>query len=128
LSNFIRYGFSWFALNAIFSRPGLLNAIGLPKAGNSEYEHFLVLFNATNIPSAEHDLTISTRSWPRTLPKRARQDSFLLRQHVHEHLGQRFRDADMVSDGLYEVFLVHRKLDAWKLEYGFGRSPSFMFP
>src|SRR6476660_8855318 len=39
----IRFGFSWFGLNAIFSRPTLLNVIGTP-ASKSEYEEFLVLY------------------------------------------------------------------------------------
>jgi hypothetical protein len=65
----LRFGFSWFALNAIFSRRSLLQIVGNP-AGSSEYEDFLVLFNAATMPSATSDLAalqalLSTSSSPR---------------------------------------------------------------
>jgi len=47
----LRYGFSWFGLNAIFSRPALLHLIGNP-ANNSEYDAFLVLYNVRPVPNA----------------------------------------------------------------------------
>jgi hypothetical protein len=46
----VRYGFSWFALNAVFTRPVLLQKIGTP-AAKGEYEDFLVLFNSAGIGS-----------------------------------------------------------------------------
>lgn len=64
----VRYRFSWFALNSIFSRPALLNVIGVPRLADSEYEHFLVLFNCANIPTAAarlkdlHSLLAATTS------------------------------------------------------------------
>lgn len=48
----LRYGFAWFGLNAIFSRPALLDLIGVPSNPNSEFEHFRVLFNAAPLPDS----------------------------------------------------------------------------
>lgn len=47
----LRYGFSWFGLNAIFSRPALLHLFGNP-ANNGEYDAFLVLYNVRPVPNA----------------------------------------------------------------------------
>lgn len=63
----IRYGFAWSGLNAIFSRPLLLNVIGT-SSGQSEYDDFLVLFNAAPVPDAAaittnlHDLLAAQTS------------------------------------------------------------------
>jgi len=43
----VRYGFSWFGLNAVFSRPALLHLIGGASSA-SEYDAFLVLFNTAS--------------------------------------------------------------------------------
>lgn len=53
----LRYSFSWFGLNAIFTRPMLLNLIGTPQ-GHGEFTRFLVLFNSAALPS-EPTLTVS---------------------------------------------------------------------
>lgn len=47
----LRFGFSWFGLNAIFSRPPLLHLIGKP-AGGGEYDAFRVIFDAAPLPNA----------------------------------------------------------------------------
>lgn len=48
----LRYGFGWFGLNAIFSRPCLLDLIGVPANAHSEFEAFRVLFNAASLTNA----------------------------------------------------------------------------
>ena len=50
-TEFIRFGFAWFGLNAIFSRPSLLTQVGTP-SGPSEFARFRVLFDAGPIPDA----------------------------------------------------------------------------
>ncbi len=45
-SEILRFSFSWFALNAIFTRRPLLSLIGTPNNPNSEYEAFCVLYNS----------------------------------------------------------------------------------
>jgi hypothetical protein len=45
-SELLRFSFSWFALNAIFTRVQLLSLIGTPNNPNSEYEAFCVLYNS----------------------------------------------------------------------------------
>lgn len=48
----LRFDFSWFGLNAIFSRPALLNLIGMP-AGTAEYDAFRVLFDITQLQNMQ---------------------------------------------------------------------------
>lgn len=52
----LRFNFSWFGLNAIFSRPRLLSLVGAPSS-QSELDAFLVLFNKTVLPNAQAQLT-----------------------------------------------------------------------
>lgn len=47
----LRYGHSWFALNAIFTRPALLDLVGKP-AGAAEFDAFTVLYDAARIADA----------------------------------------------------------------------------
>lgn len=47
----LRFNFTWFGLNAIFSRPRLRDLIGQPNS-ISEFDDFLVLFNSATIPNA----------------------------------------------------------------------------
>ena len=47
----LRFTFSWFGLNAIFSRPSLLSLFGQPSS-SSEFDAFLVLFNIASLPDA----------------------------------------------------------------------------
>ena len=44
-TEFIRYGFAWFGVNAIFSRRSLLTLVGNPSS-EAEFARFKVLFNA----------------------------------------------------------------------------------
>jgi hypothetical protein len=48
----LRFNFSWFALNAIFSRNELLSLFGTPSA-NSEYSKFHLLYTSSAPPNAE---------------------------------------------------------------------------
>lgn len=48
----LRFGFSWFGINAVFARPSLLGLIGAP-GGPSEFAHFRVLFDITPLPDAQ---------------------------------------------------------------------------
>jgi hypothetical protein len=48
----LRYGFGWFGLNAVFSRPALLHVVGMPSNANSEFEHFRVLFDAAALANS----------------------------------------------------------------------------
>lgn len=50
----LRFTFSWFALNAIFSRPALLSLFGQPST--PEFDDFLVLFNGASLPNAQPKL------------------------------------------------------------------------
>lgn len=46
-----RFGFAWFGLNGIFSRPSLLHLVGRP-SNTGEFWDFRVLFDAASIPNA----------------------------------------------------------------------------
>jgi hypothetical protein len=46
----MRYGFAWYGLNAIFTRPELLHLVGTP-ANASEFGQFRVLFDAASLPN-----------------------------------------------------------------------------
>ena len=57
-TEFIRYGFVWFGLNAIFSRQSLLTLVAVP-TGAAEFDRFKVLLNAgpvTNSSAIEREL------------------------------------------------------------------------
>jgi len=54
----LRYGFAWFGLNAIFSRPALLDIIGTPTKAGSEFEQFRVLFQATPLATAQDQTNV----------------------------------------------------------------------
>lgn len=47
----LRFSFSWFAINAIYTRAELRDIIGTP-FGNGEYAQFLVLYNNATLPYA----------------------------------------------------------------------------
>ena len=51
----LRFNFSWFGLNAIFSRPSLLGFFS-QQTNHSEFDDFLVLFNETSLPNAQSQL------------------------------------------------------------------------
>jgi len=68
-TEFIRYGFVWFGLNAIFSRRSLLTLVGVP-TGAAEFAKFKVLFNAgpvSNSSAIERELRalLDTPTTPR---------------------------------------------------------------
>jgi hypothetical protein len=48
----LRYGFAWFGLNAVFSRPSLMHLFGQPSNPNSEFERFRVLFDAAALANS----------------------------------------------------------------------------
>ena len=50
-TEFIRYGFAWFGVNAIFSRLSLLTLVGAPSSAG-EFARFKVLFNAGMVSNA----------------------------------------------------------------------------
>jgi hypothetical protein len=47
----LRYTFAWFGINAVFSRPALLNLLGQPTT-TSELSAFRVLYDSTTLPNA----------------------------------------------------------------------------
>ncbi|MEG5061124.1 hypothetical protein QUB60_25510 [Microcoleus sp. A2-C5] len=48
----LRFNFSWFAINAIYTRNELLSLFGTPSDKNSEYSAFLLLYTPALLPNA----------------------------------------------------------------------------
>lgn len=140
----LRFTFTWFGLNAIFSRPSLLRLIG-SSATPGEFGDFLVLFDATSLPNGASQLAelhdILSKSTSPRMPGRKAGDQvttlLAIQTKYLQHAAKKGSTAKQIDDAAQSGNIASLKLPTlvyafrnWSvhgaaLDGSFGTRPGF---